>query len=37
MVIAMLRSLTLGDVVRFLLAMVALAFAFWTHAIGKGI
>jgi len=36
-VIAMLRTLTIGDIARFLLAMLALAFALWTHAVGKGI
>ena len=33
----MLRSLTIGDVARFLLALAALVLGLWAHAIAQGI
>lgn len=33
----MLRYLTVGNIARFLLAVLALALACWTHAVGNGI
>jgi hypothetical protein len=33
----MLRTLTIGDVARLLLAVGALVLAVWAHAIGNGI